>query len=172
MIGLEGATCNTALIPEMEEIGANILLAEHIGRALVVGSEPADRLDVDVPGPLGKAGKPHVVDHTLTQRGHGRSPFGFKRQDLCPGTDQIPQHAVLNDYAFYGEAVQSNRCGSVEKRLDDVKTGGWPFLRDQLGGCLRRPKRHPAWRRREAQPGSRMERENLCSDVKGEVTSG
>ena len=108
MIGLEGATCNTALIPEMEEIGANILLAEHIGRALVVGSEPADRLDVDVPGPLGKAGKPHVVDHTLTQRGHGRSPFGFKRQDLCPGTDQIPQHAVLNDYAFYGEAVQSN----------------------------------------------------------------
>ena len=46
MIGLEGATCNTALIPEMEEIGANILLAEHIGRALVVGSEPADRLDV------------------------------------------------------------------------------------------------------------------------------
>jgi len=114
MIGLEGATCNTALIPEMEEIGANILLAEHIGRALVVGSEPADRLDVDVPGPLGKAGKPHVVDHTLTQRGHGRSPFGFKRQDLCPGTDQIPQHAVLNDYAFYGEAVQSKRWHGVQ----------------------------------------------------------
>ena len=123
MIGLEGATCNTALIPEMEEIGANILLAEHIGRALVVGSEPADRLDVDVPGPLGKAGKPHVVDHTLTQRGHGRSPFGFKRQDLCPGTDQIPQHAVLNDYAFYGEAVQSNLRRSIEMLSDDIKTG-------------------------------------------------
>jgi hypothetical protein len=109
MIGLEGATCNTAFIPEMEEIGANLLLAEHIGRAHVVGSQPADRLDVDVPGPLGKAGKPHVVDHTLTQRGHGRSPFGFKRQDLCPGTDQIPQPAALNDCASYGEAVQSNR---------------------------------------------------------------
>src|SRR5205807_1424790 len=95
MIGLEGATCNTALITEMEEIGANLLLAEHIGRALVVGSEPTDRLDVDVPGPLGKAGKPHVVDHTLTQRGHGRSPFGFKRQDLCPGTDQIPRPQPL-----------------------------------------------------------------------------
>jgi hypothetical protein len=108
MIGLEGATCNTAFIPEMEEIGANLLLAEHIGRAHVVGSEPADRLDVDVPGPLGKAGKLHVVDHTLTQRGHGRSPFGFKRQDLCPGTDQIPQPAALNDCASYGEAVQSN----------------------------------------------------------------
>jgi len=124
MIGLEGATCNTALIPEMEEIGANILLAEHIGRALVVGSEPADRLDVDVPGPLGKAGKPHVVDHTLTQRGHGRSPFGFKRQDLCPGTDQIPQHAVLNDYAFYGEAVQSNVCGLAVNFLE-LHLPGW-----------------------------------------------
>jgi len=109
MIGLEGATCNTALIPEMEEIGTNLLLAEHIGRAHVVDSEPADRLDVDVPGSLGKAGKPHVVDHTLTQRGHGRSPFGFKRQDLCPGTDQIPQPAALNDCASYGEAVPSNR---------------------------------------------------------------
>lgn len=136
MIGLEGATCNTALIPEMEEIGANILLAEHIGRALVVGSEPADRLDVDVPGPLGKAGKPHVVDHTLTQRGHGRSPFGFKRQDLCPGTDQIPQHAVLNDYAFYGEAVQSNLRRSIEMLSDDIKTEGSPLLQEEYGGDL------------------------------------
>jgi hypothetical protein len=109
VIGLEGATRNTALIAQMKEIGANLLLAEHIGRTHVVGRKPADRLDVDIPGPLSKTGKPHVVDHTLTQRGHGRSPFGFKRQDLCPGTDQIPQHAVLNDYAFYGEAVQSNR---------------------------------------------------------------
>jgi hypothetical protein len=108
MIGLEGATCNTALIPEMEEIGANILLAEHIGRALVVGSEPADRLDVDVPGPLGKAGKPHVVDHTLTQRGHGRSPFEFRHQELCPAPEQIHQPAALNDSTPYGEAVQSN----------------------------------------------------------------
>ena len=108
MIGLEGATRNTALIAQMKEIGANLLLAEHIGRAHVVGGEPADRLDVDVPGPLGKTGKPHVVDHTLTQRGHGRSPFEFRHQDLCPGTDQIPQPAALNDSAPYGEAVQSN----------------------------------------------------------------
>jgi len=108
VIGLEGTTRNTALIAQMKEIGANLLLAEHIGRAHVVGGEPADCLDVDVPGPLSKTGKPHVVDHTLTQRGHGRSPFGFKRQDLCPGTDQIPQPAALNDCASYGEAVQSN----------------------------------------------------------------
>ena len=113
-----------------------------------MGSEPADRLDVDVPGPLGKAGKPHVVDHTLTQRGHGRSPFGFKRQDLCPGTDQIPQHAVLNDYAFYGEAVSptahdlsdvfnpSNAVPSSEALTNQTDRGqmnGFDFYRDLLG---------------------------------------
>src|SRR5262245_51575122 len=81
VIGIEGTTRNTALIAQMKEIGANLLLAEHIGRAHVVGGEPADCLDVDVPGPLSKTGKPHVIDHTLTQRGHGRSPFEFRHQE-------------------------------------------------------------------------------------------
>ena len=34
------------------------------------------------------------------------------------------------------------------------------------------PKRHPACRRREAQPGSCTERENLHGDAKGKGTSG
>jgi hypothetical protein len=37
---------------------------------------------------------------------------------------------------------------------------GLGLLRDQLGGCLRRPARHPACRRREARPGFCTEREN------------
>ena len=41
-----------------------------------------------------------------------------------------------------------------------------------LGDVLRLPKRHPAWRRREAQPGSCTERENLAGDAKGKGTSG
>jgi hypothetical protein len=51
----------------------------------------------------------------------------------------------------------------VSKFLDDVKTGGWHCLRDQLGDALIRPERHPACRRREARPGFRTERENLIS---------
>src|SRR5258707_5725992 len=35
-----------------------------------------------------------------------------------------------------------------------------------------RPERHPACRRREAQPGSCTERENLSGDAKGKGTSG
>src|SRR5258708_32900938 len=42
----------------------------------------------------------------------------------------------------------------------------------RLGGVLRRPKRHPACRRREAQPGSCTERENLIGDAKGKGASG
>jgi hypothetical protein len=34
------------------------------------------------------------------------------------------------------------------------------------------PERHPACRRREPQPGTRTERENLLFDAKGEATSG
>src|SRR5260221_2630766 len=52
------------------------------------------------------------------------------------------------------------------------KPGGDPSSGISLGGVLRRPKRHPACRRREAQPGSCMERENLAGDAKGKGTSG
>src|SRR3990172_1205461 len=40
------------------------------------------------------------------------------------------------------------------------------------GDALILPERHPACRRREAQPGSCTERENLAGDGKGKGTSG
>jgi hypothetical protein len=52
------------------------------------------------------------------------------------------------------------------------KPGGDPSSGISLGDVLRRPKRHPACRRREAQPGSCTERENLIGDAKGKGTSG
>src|SRR6266513_5302467 len=52
------------------------------------------------------------------------------------------------------------------------KPGGDPSSGISLGDALRLPKRHPACRRREAQPGSRMERENLDGDAKGKGASG
>jgi len=35
----------------------------------------------------------------------------------------------------WGRRAQANRPRSVESGLGDVKTEGWPCLRDQLGGC-------------------------------------
>src|ERR1700756_687277 len=52
------------------------------------------------------------------------------------------------------------------------KPGGDPSSGISLGDILRLPKRHPAYRRREAQPGSCTERENLHGDAKGKGTSG
>jgi hypothetical protein len=46
------------------------------------------------------------------------------------------------------------------------KPGGDPSSGISLEDVLRLTKRHPAWRRREAQPGSCMERENLYGDAK------
>src|SRR6267142_329142 len=52
------------------------------------------------------------------------------------------------------------------------KPGGDPSFGISLGDALIRPKRHPAYRRREAQPGSWTERENLIGDAKGKGASG
>src|SRR5947209_16283436 len=52
------------------------------------------------------------------------------------------------------------------------KPGGCHSPGISLGDVLRLPKRHPAWRRREAQSGSCTERENLAGDAKGKGTSG
>src|ERR1700720_1987890 len=54
--------------------------------------------------------------------------------------------------------------------------GGDPSSGISSGYALIRPERHPACRRREARPGFRMERENLClvtpPGVKGQAASG
>src|SRR5262249_22258275 len=54
--------------------------------------------------------------------------------------------------------------------------GGDPSSGISSGDALILPERHPAYRRREARPGFRMERENLCfvtpPGVKGQAASG
>ena len=52
------------------------------------------------------------------------------------------------------------------------KPGADPASGIGSGGAWNLPERHPAYRRREAQPGSCTERENLIGDAKGKGTSG
>src|SRR5712672_492005 len=52
------------------------------------------------------------------------------------------------------------------------KPGADPSPGISLGDALRLPKRHPAWRRREAQSGSGTERENLAGYAKGKGARG
>src|SRR5262245_20226048 len=52
------------------------------------------------------------------------------------------------------------------------KPGGDPSSGISSGDVLILPERHPACRRREARPGSGVERENLAGDAKGKGPSG
>jgi hypothetical protein len=52
------------------------------------------------------------------------------------------------------------------------KPGGDHSSGISSGDALIPPERHPACRRREARPGSGMERENLAGDAKGKGASG
>src|ERR1700739_2023588 len=52
------------------------------------------------------------------------------------------------------------------------KPWGDPSRGISSGDVLIRPERHPACRRREAQPGSCTERENLTGDAKGKGARG
>src|SRR5262245_16828433 len=111
-------------------------------------------------------------------------PFGFGDQVADP---KPPRAAAVkcrggercgkvgtNEPGRHGRErrAQANRCRSVESRLGDVKTGGDPSSGISSGDVLILPERHPACRRREAQPGSCAERENLAGDGKGKGASG
>jgi hypothetical protein len=74
-------------------------------------------------------------------------------QNRCTAKRSAPSMARSRSCRFGSKMfLQRDRWRTTwgRTRVDDAKTGGWSYLRDQLGGCLRRPKRHPAWRRREA----------------------
>jgi hypothetical protein len=118
VIGLEGAARDATLIPQIQEKGANLLLAEQIGRAQVVGRKPPHGLDVDVLGPLGKAGKLHVVDHTLT---HGVMVVlrpDYAAETAVPAPEQIPPLRFLRR----SRSVQLLR--KRRKRIRRCQTGG------------------------------------------------
>jgi len=52
------------------------------------------------------------------------------------------------------------------------KPGVTPTSGISSGDDMILPERHPAWRRREPQPGTCTERANLRFDAKGKATSG
>jgi hypothetical protein len=66
VVCLERSTRGAALT-HAQEVAANILLAELIWGAVIMGGQTAYRLDVDGLRGLGQSGERHVLDHTLTQ---------------------------------------------------------------------------------------------------------
>ena len=70
MTDLEGAACHASLA-QAEQVVPHLFFAEQIGRAVVMRSQPAHRLDVDLPRPFRQSGQDHVIDHPRTLWRHG-----------------------------------------------------------------------------------------------------
>jgi len=98
----------------------------------------------EAPSTASRASPVHTALRNCT--GDEGRPFGFGNQVLISSHRKLlrSKAVVVNvaetsgyDLGRYGRErrAQANRCGSVEIPIDDVETGGWHFLRDQLGGC-------------------------------------
>jgi len=66
------AVGDVLLLEEVEQVGADVLAAEEIGRGVEVGGEAGGASDVSIDGRLGEVAEGHVVDHAATQGGHVR----------------------------------------------------------------------------------------------------
>jgi len=106
-----------------------------------------ERLGVKFPGPTRLVSRVTPVHTALRNctRDEGR-PFEVGNQVLISSHRKLlsSKAMVVNvaekserDFGRYDweRRAQANRWWRVESGLDDVKTGGLPFLRDQLGGC-------------------------------------
>src|SRR6516162_4101601 len=105
-------------------------------------------------------------------------PFGFGNQVLISSHRKLLRSKAVvasvaetpgQDSGRHGRErrARANRRRSAESGLGDAKTGGDPSSGISLEDVLRLTKRHPAYRRREARPGFRTERENQCSVTPG-----
>jgi hypothetical protein len=95
-------------------------------------------------GRVSRASPVHTAVRNCTRDEGG--PFGFGDQVLIPShRELLRSKAVVVSVAETPgrrfrqarsrEASASKLLLKRRKLLDDVKTGGWPILRDQLGGC-------------------------------------
>src|SRR5882672_4178935 len=62
-------------VTQRDQVGANLLLAQRIGRAPIMRGQPAHRGDVASLRPQPQPPQLHVFDHALTQRCRHCSPL-------------------------------------------------------------------------------------------------
>ena len=58
------------LLDEVEEVGADLVGPEGLGRLAEMVGEGGDARDVDLDGPGGEVAEFHVLDHSAAQRCH------------------------------------------------------------------------------------------------------
>src|SRR4029077_12532963 len=92
MIGLEGSA-RGAPVTQPDQIRAHLLFAQFVRRPLVMGRQPANRLDVNVLAPGCQPRQGHVLDHPASQWRHRHLP---SLQDRPGPTDPARRRDTLN----------------------------------------------------------------------------
>ena len=93
-------------VTQGDQVGANLLLAQRIGRTPIMRGQPAHRGDVASLRPQPQSPQLHVFDHALTQRRHQRSPLVTTAQAKAAEPHQrILKSSYRRRPAPLGEAV-------------------------------------------------------------------
>ena len=67
------------LLDEMELVGADLGWTQQLGRLAEMTGEPGDLLDVSALGVRREVADPHILDHAMAKRRHGRLLCGMVR---------------------------------------------------------------------------------------------
>ena len=111
MIGLEGSA-RGAPVTQPNQIRAHLLFAQFVRRPLVMGRQPANRLDVNVLAPGCQPRQGHVLDHPASQWRHRHLP---SLQDRPGPTDPAGRRDTLN--------CSNQRCRADPRRSRQSNTG-------------------------------------------------
>jgi hypothetical protein len=108
----EGAASHP-LLAQAEQVAPHLFLAEQVGRAVVMRSQPTHRLYVDLLRSPSQSGQDHVIDHPRTLWRHGSLlSLMFRWAVSRPPTRKDTPACQLSTprelRAFLGEAVPSN----------------------------------------------------------------
>jgi hypothetical protein len=153
-----------------------------IGTVVSSGSHNSMHGRMSAPGRVSRGSPVHTVLRNCT-RDEGRSFEAGSQVQASNHCKLLSSKAMVVSVAVnvgmisrrvrLREASASEPSMNCRKRIRRCQNRGVTVPPGSAwGDVLRLPKRHPACRRREAQPGSCTERENLCSDAKGEISSG
>jgi hypothetical protein len=113
MIGLEGSA-RGAPVTQPDQIRAHLLFAQFVRRPLVMGRQPANRLDVNVLAPGCQPRQGHVLDHPASQWRHRHLP---SLQDRPGPTDPAARRDTLN--------CSNQRCRADPRRSRQSNTGNF-----------------------------------------------
>jgi len=137
LIVTEGSTRHPA-VTQRDQVGANLFLAQRIGRAPIMLGQPAHRGDIASLRPQPQSHQLHVFDHALTQRCHHYLPL--VEYSSGPNSRATPKDTPIAhpdpQPTSAKPSVQANRADvEPSQRFWQINFGGKWQARQSSTGC-------------------------------------